>query len=83
MCSVQLDRVLVVCKKQLQNARLFCFILHPVIKIKSRFIQLTVLCLFDKHGLQFHRANTVNLAVDVMIAFNQTDVFYFRTDFDH
>ena len=37
--------------------------------------------LFHKLRLQFHRTKTVDFAIDVMVAFNQADVFYFWCQF--
>ena len=39
--------------------------------------------LLHEFGLELHRAETVDLAVDVMIAFAQTDVLDLRADLEH
>src|SRR5690606_24166823 len=36
----------------------------------------------DELGLEFHRPDTVNLAVNVVIALDQPDVLHFGTDLD-
>jgi len=40
-------------------------------------------CLTHKFGFELHRAKTFNLAVDVVVALNQANVFDFRPYFDH
>lgn len=37
--------------------------------------------LFHKFGLQFHGAKTVYFAIDVVVAFNQTDILDFCAHF--
>lgn len=37
---------------------------------------------FDKFRLELHRADAVDLAVDIVIAVNQADVFYLGADLD-
>ena len=37
---------------------------------------------FDKLRLELHRADAVDLAVDIVIAVNQADVFYLGADLD-
>ncbi len=37
----------------------------------------------DKFRFKFHRANTVDFAVDIMVAVDQADVFDFGADFDN
>ena len=39
--------------------------------------------LFHKLRFQFHRTKTVDFAIDVMVAFNQADVFHFGANFQH
>ena len=41
-----------------------------------------MLCLFDELGLELHRADPVDLAVDVVIAINQADVLDLGADLD-
>lgn len=40
------------------------------------------LCFFDVFGFQLHGAKAINFAIDVVIAFDQADVFDFCPDFD-
>jgi hypothetical protein len=37
---------------------------------------------FDELGFELHRTEAVDLAVDVVVAFNQADVFDFGADLD-
>ncbi len=38
---------------------------------------------FNELGFQLHRAKSFNLAIDVVIAFDQTDIFDLGADLDH
>ena len=41
------------------------------------------LYLFHKFGFQLHCADAINPAVNIMVAFDETDVFYLGSDFNY
>lgn len=53
-----------------------------IIPVQRGFL-VTALCLLHELGFQLHRPNPVDLAVDIVIALDQPDIFDLGADLDH
>ena len=64
----------------------FCFALggnRPYMSSPHSGDSFTALCLLHELGFQLHRPNPVDLAVDIVIAFDQPDIFDLGADLNH
>lgn len=52
-------------------------------KAHSKSIRIHLLNLLNEHRSQFHRSDTINFIINMVVAFDQADVFHFYADLDH